>query len=150
LAGSKEWDKSRQAFEVFLQRYGNSPFAPDARYGIGWAHQNRSKYDEAVASYQQVIAATTAEVAAKAQLQIGQCRMAQKRYAEAAAMFMVVPYTYDFPALGYAASLEAARAFAEAGQPDQAEQVLRKLLKDAPKDSEWAKAAQERLGKLKK
>jgi TolA-binding protein len=151
LAGAKDFDKSRQAFEVFLQRYGNSPLAPDARYGVGWALQNRSKYDEAVASYQQVTAATTAEVAAKAQLGIGHCRLAQKKYMEAAAAFLVVPYTYEaYPELGYAASLEAARAFADGGQPDQAEQTLRKVLKDAPKDSEWAKAAQERLEKLKK
>ncbi len=150
LAGAKEWDKSRQAFEVFLQRYGNSPFAPEARYGIGWALQHQNKLDEAVKAYEQVIAATTAEVAAKAQLGIGQCRLAQKKYAEAAAAFLVVRYTYDYPELSYAAALEAARAFAEGNQPEQAEKVLKKLVKDAPPDSEWAKAARERLERLKK
>ncbi|HVK17150.1 MAG TPA: tetratricopeptide repeat protein [Fimbriiglobus sp.] len=149
LAGAKEWDKSRQAFEVFLQRYGSSPFAAEARYGIGWAFQQQGKFDDAVKSYEQVIAATTAEAAAKAQLGVGQCRLAQKKPAEAAAAFLVVPYTYDYPELGYAALLEAARAFAEAKQPEQAEKMLRKVLKDAPKDSEWAKAARERLEKVK-
>ncbi len=150
LAVGKQWDASRQAYEVFFQRYGNSPLAAEARYGIAWAHQMQGKLDEAVGAYQQVIAATQSETAAKAQLQIGQCRLAQKKYAEAAAAFLVVPYTYDYPELGFAALLEAARAFAEDGKPDQAEKVLRKVLKDAPKDSDWAKAAQERLGKLKK
>jgi TolA-binding protein len=150
LAGAKEWEKSRQAFEVFLQRYGNSPFAAEARYGIGWALQHQNKLDEAVRAYEQVIAATTAEPAAKAQLGIGQCRLAQKKYAEAAAAFLVVPYTYDYPELGYAAALEAARAFADGKEPEQAEKVLKKLVKDAPPDSEWSKAARERLEKLKK
>lgn len=150
LAGAKQWDASRQAYEVFFQRYGNSPYAAEARYGIAWALQTQGKLDEAIGAYQQVIAATQSETAAKAQLQIGQCRLAQKKYADAAAAFLVVPYTYDYPELSFAALLEAARAFAEDGKPDQAEKVLRKVLKDAPKDSEWAKAAQERLGKLKK
>ena len=86
----------------------------------------------------------------QAQVQVGQCRLAQKKYAEAANAFLVVPYTYDYPEIGYAALLEAARAFAEDNKPADAEKVLRKVLKDAPKDSEWAKAATERLGKLKK
>jgi TolA-binding protein len=150
LAAAKEWDRSRQTFEVFLQRYGNSPFAAEARYGIGWALQHQNKLDEAVRAYEQVIAATTAEPAAKAQLGIGQCRLAQKRYAEAAAAFLLVRYTYDYPELGYAAALEAARAFAEGNQPEQAEKVLKKLVKDAPPDSEWSQAARERLEKLKK
>jgi TolA-binding protein len=151
LLGAKKWDEARQAFETTLQRFGNgNPFAADARYGVGLAQQGAGKLDEAVGTFQAVIAATTAEVAAKAQLQIGQCRLAQKKYAAAAAAFQLVAFTYDFPEVGYAATLEAARAFADDGKPAEAERVLAKLLKDAPKDSEWAKAAAERLGKLKK
>ena len=151
LAGAKQYEPSRQTFEALVQRFGpNNPYAVEARYGVAWGLQQQGKYDEAVAAYQQVIAATQSEVAAKAQVQVGQCRLAQKKYAEAANAFLVVPYTYDYPEIGYAALLEAARAFAEDNKPADAERVLRKVLKDAPKDSEWAKAAQERLGKLKK
>jgi TolA-binding protein len=146
---AKNWDAARQTFVTALARYGTSPAAADARYGLGWALQQQGKYDEAVGQYEQVTKLTTAEVAAKAQTQIGLCRMAQKRYADAATALMVVPYTYDYPELGYAAVLEAARAFAADGKPDQAERLLRKLLKDAPPDSEWAKAARERLGEKK-
>ena len=128
----------------------NSPVAAEARYGIGWALQHQGKYDEAVNQYELVTKLTTAEVAAKAQTQVGLCRMAQKRYAEAATALMVVPYTYDYPELGYAAVLEAARALAEDRKPDQAERLLRKLLKDAPADSEWSKAAKERLEKMRR
>ncbi len=150
LAAAKDWEKSRQTFEVLLQRFGNSPFAADARYGIGWALQHQNKLDEAVGAYQQVTAATRSETAAKAQLGIGECRLAQKRYAEAAQAFQAVGYTYAYPELGHAATLEAARALAEDKKPAEAEKLLRKLLADAPKGSEWAKAAQERLEKLKK
>jgi TolA-binding protein len=150
LAATKDWDKSRQTFELFLQRFGNSPLAADARYGIGWTLQHQGKYDAAVSAYQQVIAATASETAAKAQLQIGQCRLMQKKPADAALAFLVVPYTYsDYPEVGYAAILEAARAFAENKQPDQAKRVLKKLAQDAPPGSEWATTAKERLEKLK-
>jgi TolA-binding protein len=151
LAATKDWDKSRQTFELFLQRFGNSPLAADARYGVGWALQHQSKYDAAVSAYQQVIAATASETAAKAQLQIGQCHLMRRKPAEAALAFLVVPYTYDaYPEVGYAAILEAARAFVENKQPDQAERVLKKFAEDAPPGSEWATAAKERLEKLQK
>jgi cellulose synthase operon protein C len=147
---AKNWEPARQSFEAALARYGNTPAAADARYGLGWALQQQSKYDDAIGQYEQVTKLTTSEVAAKAQTQIGLCRMAQKRFADAATALMVVPYTYDYPELGYAAVLEAARAFAEDKKPDQAERLLKKLLKDAPAESEWAKAAKERLEQLSK
>ncbi len=147
---AKNWDSARQAFEVFLQRYGNSPFAPDARYGIGLAFQGQNKFDEAVGQYAAVIAASQAEVAAKAQVKIGECRFAQGKKADAAAAFLLAAYGYDYPEIGFAAALSAAHAQIDDGKPQDAERVLKKLLKDAPKDSEWAKAAAERLEKLKK
>jgi len=52
--------------------------------------------------------------------------------------------------LANAAALEAARAFEEDKKVDQAEKLLNKLIKDNPAESEWHKAAKERLGKLKK
>lgn len=147
---AKNWDAARQAFEVFLQRYGNSPFAPDARYGIGFAFQGQNKFEEAIGQYAAVIAASTAEVAAKAQVKIGECRFAQGKKADAAAAFLLAAYGYDYPDIGFAAALSAAQAQADDAKPADAERVLRKVLKDAPKDSEWAKAAAERLEKLKK
>ena len=146
---AKQYDPARQAFETLIQRFGPAnPYAPEARYGVAVALQAQGKYDEAVAAYGAVIAATTGESAAKAQVQIGQCRHAQKRYPEAAAAYLVVPYTYDaFPELGYAALLEAARALTDGGQAAQAETLLRKIAKDAPAGSEWAKAATDRLKK---
>ncbi len=147
---AKNWDAARQSFDTFLQRYGNSPYAADARFGIGFALQNQGKFDDAINAYSAVIAATNSEIAARSQVKIGECRLAQGKKSEAAAAFLLAAYGYDYPEIVYAAALSAALAQAEDGKPADAERVLRKLLKDAPKDSEWAKAAQERLEKLKK
>jgi tetratricopeptide (TPR) repeat protein len=149
--GAKKADDAKGTFEVFLTRFGpQHPFAPEVRYGLGLVHQAKGNQDEAVKAFEAVVAATKAEVAAKAQLQIGQCRMAQKKYADAATAFLLVPYTYDYPDLGFAATLEAARAHEEDKKPAEAEKLLNKVVKDAPADGEWQKAAKERLSKLKK
>lgn len=150
LAAEKP-DDAKASFEAHLARYGqNNPFAPEVRYGLGLIQQAKGQHDEAVKAFEAVIAATQSEVAAKAQLQIGQCRMAQKKYAEAVSSFLLVSYTYDYPDLTFAALLEAARAFEEDKKPTDAEKLLNKVVKDTPAESEWHKAAKERLGKLKK
>jgi outer membrane protein assembly factor BamD (BamD/ComL family) len=146
----KQWDQSRQAHEQVIGRFGNSPWVQEARYGIAWALQNRPQpdYDGAVNVYSQVAAATAAEIGAKAQLQIGLCRLAQKRYAEASTALLVVPYTYDYPELSAAALCEAARALNEMKQTRQAARLLQRVIRDHPK-SRWAEVAKERLGTLK-
>ncbi len=150
LLETRNADASRQAFDTFISRFGNSPWLPDARYGLGTVLQAQSKWDEAVAQYQLVVQLTTAEVAARAQMQIGMCRMAQKRYADAAAALMLVPYSYDFPELGYAAVLEAAHAYEENTDPESALRVLETLLKSVPAGSEWEKSAKVIVERVKK
>jgi TolA-binding protein len=147
-AQMKQWDQSRQAHEQVVGRFGNGPWVNEARYGIGWAWQNQKQYDNAVNVYQQVAAATATELGAKAQLQIGLCRLEQKRFPEATTALLVVPFTYDYPELNAVALVEAARAFTELKQQDQARRLLRRVIKDHP-DSPWAKVAKERLVGLK-
>ncbi len=144
-----QWDQSRQAHEQVVARFGSSPWAAEARYGVGSAWQNQKQYDNAVTAYTQVTAATAAEVAAKAQLQIGLCRLEQKRFADAATALLVVPSTYDYPEVSAAALCEAARALAELKQTEQAATLLRRVLKEHPA-SKWADVAKERLAGLEK
>jgi TolA-binding protein len=143
-----DWNQSRQAHEVLTQRFGNSPWVHEARYGIGWAWQQQKQYDQAVNAYSQVTANTLTETAAKAQLQIGLCRLEQKRYAEAGNALLVVPFTYDYPELSAVALLEAARAFTEQRQPGQARRLLERVIRDHPR-TPWAEAARDRLAALK-
>ena len=147
----KQWDPARQAFETLIGRFGpNNTWAIDARYGIGWALQNQGRFDEAVNAYALVTQATTDDRAGRAHLQIGLCRAAQKRYPDAGKSFATVYFGYDLPDLKYPAMLEHARMLIEEKKPDEAAKLLERVIKDAPKESEWAKAAAERLGKIKK
>jgi len=149
LAQQKQWEPSRQAYEQVYNRFGNGPWAADARYGAAWALQSQGRYDDAVNLYNQVTAATATELGARAQLNIGQCRLAQKRYPEAATASLVVPFTYDYPNLSALALLEASRAFAENKQADMAVKLLERVIRDHP-DTEHADAAKKRLAELKK
>ena len=150
LAKQKQWDAARQAFETVINRFGaNNTWAVDARYGIGWAFQNQGRYDDAVNSYALVTQATTDDRAGRAHLQIGECRAAQKRWVDAGKAFSTVYFGYDLPDLKYPAMLEHARVLIEEKKTPEAVKLLERVVKDAPKDGEWAKAAQERLAKLK-
>jgi TolA-binding protein len=144
----KQWDQSRQAHEQVVNRFPQSSWANEARYGIGWAWQNQKQYDQSVNIYNQVISSTAAEVAARAQLNIGLCRLEQKRYLESANAFLIVSTTYDYPELTAAALTEAARAYAALKEHGKAERLLQRVLKDHPK-SHWAEVAQERLKEVK-
>jgi tetratricopeptide (TPR) repeat protein len=146
---NRGWEESRQAYERLTGAFPNSPLIDEARYGMGWAMQQQKNYDGAVNAYTQVTQRTAAEVAAKAQLQIGLCRLEQQRHNEAATALLVVPFTYDYPELSAVALLEAARAFSEGKQPQQARKLLDRVLRDYP-GTPYADAAKERLENLKK
>jgi TolA-binding protein len=148
-ANLKQWDQSRQSHELLIARFGNSPWIHEARYGIGWAWQNQKQYDQAVNAYSQVISGTATETAAKAQLNIGLCRLEQKKHLEAANAFLAVYSTYDYPEINAVALTEAARAYTELKQNDQAIKLLNRVIKDHPK-SKWSEAAKERLEALQK
>jgi TolA-binding protein len=159
LGQLKQWDQSKQAHEQVVGRFPNSPWVHEARFGIGNAIENKAaaaknkqEYENAVNAYTQVTAATATEVAARAQFQIGLCRLAQERYAEAATAFLVVPFTYDYPEWNAAALCEAARAYVEdkiEKKPEKAEKLLRRVIREHSK-SQWARVARKRLKELKK
>jgi len=147
----KQWEPARQSFQTVIDRYGpNGPWAIDARYGAGWAFQNQARHDDAVSTYALVTQATTDDRAGRAHLQIGLCRAAQSKWADAGKAFEAVYFAYDLPELKFPAMLEHARVLVKDKKPEAATKLLDRVLKDAPPDSGWAKAAQEQLDKIKK
>src|SRR5260370_40425785 len=115
---------------MLVNRFGGSPWVAEARYGMGWSLQNQARFDEAVQAYTQVTNLTATELGAQAQLNIGLCRLAQKKYPEATTAFLVVPFTYDYPHLSALALLEAAPAHAENKQKEQAIKLLERVVRD--------------------
>lgn len=144
---ASQWDQSRQTNETLLQRFAQSPYRQDARYGIAWSLQNQKQFDQAAQQYQLVIQETAAEIAARAQYQLAMCRVEQRRLPEAVNGLLVVPFTYDYPEWSATALLEAGKVLIELKQTPQARRLYERVLKDFP-NSDWAKTAQERLTAL--
>jgi tetratricopeptide (TPR) repeat protein len=141
-AQSGQWQPSQQAFEALVQRFGQSPWTEEARFGIGFALQNQNRFDEAVSAYTEITRRTASEVAARAQVHIGMTRIAQKKYAEATTALLSVPYTYDYPEWSAAACYEAARAFKEMQKPQEAASLWKRVVDEYPntKSAALAKA----------
>ena len=146
-AQAGQWDAARHTLNVLVQRFPQSPWVGQAHYGIGWSWQSQQQHDQAVSAYAQVTRQTAAEVAARAQLQIGLCRLEQKRYPEAVNALLAVPLTYDYPECSAAAWCEAARAYLAMNQPAEAAKLLQRVMKDHP-GSRWAQLAQQRLAEI--
>ena len=140
-------EPARKAVEQLRGRIGeNHPLAFDARYTLGQVAQAQGKLAEAIACFEAVSAGTVRELSLRAQLQLGLCHLAQKRYPEALAAFGGVNYNAaEFPELRGAARLEAARTLELSGKPAETKAALEKIVSDGPAESAWVKAAKGRL-----
>jgi TolA-binding protein len=129
-AAANQWDQSRNSYEQFVGRFAPSPWVEEARFGAAWSAQNQNQHDHAVNVYTQVRNNTKAEVAARAQLQMGLCRLAQQRWQEAHDLLMVVPYTYDYPQWMAPALVGAAKALVQLKKPAEARAALERVVKE--------------------
>lgn len=146
-AEAQRWDESRQTLEALTQRFSQSPWIHEARYGIGWAWQHQNQLDNAANAYAEVARGTAAQVAAQAQLQIGRCRLTQKRFPEAAKELLVVPYTYGYAEPSAEALCEAGQAHLEMKQAAEAAKLWQAVTRDYA-SSRWAEMARQRLATI--
>ncbi|HET6246349.1 MAG TPA: tetratricopeptide repeat protein [Tepidisphaeraceae bacterium] len=147
-AQAKQWEPSRVSYEALLNRFPQSEWINEARFGMGWAMQNQGRFDDAVNIYNDLRNRTAAEPAARALLNIGVCRLEQKRVEEALKSLMAVPLTYNYPDCTAAAMYHAGRAQVENKQPQEAKKLWSKVTKDYAATS-WAPLAQQKLAEMK-
>ncbi len=143
----EEWEKALEMLDKLIDEFPDSPHLPEALYEKGWALQNRDGADEAIAAYEQVIARTDREAAARAQFMIGEIQFERKQHREAIVSFFRVVSGYGYPKWQAYATYEAARCFEALGHKPQAIRQYRELVENYP-DSEQAPLAQERLEEL--
>ncbi len=143
----KQWDKALEMLNKLIDEFADSPHLPEALYEKGWALQNLGRGDDAIAAYEQVIAATDREAAAQAQFMIGEIQFERKEHGEAIVSFFKVIAGYGYPKWQAYATYEAARCFEALGHKPQAVQQYEELLKNYP-DSEQVPLAKQRLAAL--
>ncbi len=144
----KQWDKGLELLAKCVEQFPAAACLPEALYEEGWAQQNLGKLAEAVALYQQVIAKTDREVAARAQFMIGEVQFQQKNHKEAVASFFKVSYGYAYPQWQAEASYEAARCFEALEQREQAIKQYQELMEKFPA-SDKAAIAKDRIKALR-
>ena len=143
----KQWKKSLQLLTRCADEFPESSHLPQALYEQGWAQQNLGKLDAAKALYEQVIAKSNLEPAARAQFMIGEIQFQQKKHKEAITSFFKVSYGYGYPRWQADATYEAARCFEVLGKKTQAVAQYKKLLEKFP-ESDKVPLAKERIEQL--
>jgi len=143
----KQWDDALQRLSRCVTEFPDSPYLAEALCEQGWAQQNLGQLDEALKSYEQVIARTQQEVAARAQFLIGEIQFQRKQHEEAIKSFFKVSYGYGYPKWQADATFEAARCFEVLKKPQQAVKLYRELIEKFP-NCEKAAPARDRLSAL--
>jgi TolA-binding protein len=134
-AAQNDFAGSLQTAQGFLTQHPDHALTYRAQFCIGWALENQKKFDAARAAYQQVIAASNGETAARAQFQIGETLLSEQKYELAVPAFLAVEDVYAYPQWSARALLEAGRTFEQLKQNDQAKAQYNQLVskyKSAP------------------
>jgi TolA-binding protein len=144
----QEYPKAIATFGRLLEEFPQGAWRHDARCGLGLALQNSDRLELAIQELRKVVRETTAPIAARAQYHIGECRMDEKEYREAAREFLVVAANFDVGGTHAdwvrRALLSAGIAYEAAGDFASARAQWKDLIERYP-DCDEARAAKARL-----
>ena len=146
-AQAKQWQQAADMLAKCVEQAPDTPYLPEILYEQGWAQQNLGKLDAALPLYEQVIAKTNREVAARAQFMIGEIQFQQRKHSEAVTSFFKVSYGYGYPKWQAEATYEAARCFEVLNKKDQAVKQYHEMIEKYPQ-SDKIEIAKERLKTL--
>jgi TolA-binding protein len=144
-----DWKKSAAVLKRCVDRFPEAPAAPEALYELGWATQNLGNKDEALKLYEQVVAKTDREVAARAHFMIGEVHFENKNHEEAIKSFFKAAYAYSYPKWQAEAMYEAGRCFEALDKRAKAVEMYQELVGKFP-TSERVALAKQRLADLKR
>jgi cellulose synthase operon protein C len=143
------WKKGLALLDRLLKEAPDTAYLPEVLYERGWALQNLGRLDDAMGEYQQVLAKSSAEPAARAQFMIGQIQFQQKKHAEAVKSFYLVLYGYAYPQWQADAAFEAAKCYEALHKKSQAVKTYQELIEKFPQ-SDKVGAAKSRLEALQR
>ena len=152
LAQQEQWNdaytiaaKIEKDYPDFAQQY-------EVDYVIGRCLANQADFDAARKAYNKVIlsaAGAKTETAAMAQWMIGESYFHQKNYQAALREYLRLETLYAYPTWQAAALLEAGKCHQQLGEPTQAAELYRQILKDYSK-TPFAEQAAKQLAAMGK
>jgi TolA-binding protein len=147
----QKYDEAVRSADRLLAEYPQGPLRHEARFTRGFALQFSGDFEGAIQAYRAVVSGTRAPVAARSQYHIGECRVEQKKYREAAKEFNTTVANFDFDGeykdWVRRSLLSAGIAYQTAGDAAAASSQFRELQERFPQTEE-GKAAAERLREL--
>lgn len=146
-AAMEDWAVSLSHYQDVLSRFPKFELRSESRYGAGWALQQRERYAEAVAMYEQVTEETASETAARARFMIGECYFAQKQHKEATRHFLKAAFAYNHKEWSAMSWFEAGRCFEVLRDIDQARNCYETLIRSYPEHARVTDA-RKRLSEL--
>jgi TolA-binding protein len=149
LGQLKQWKKALDKLAKGAKQHADSSYLPEILFEQARAQQNLGQLSAANALYEEVIAKTNTEVAARAQFMIGEIEFEQKKHADAVKSYYKVIYGYGYPKWQAEAAYEAGRCYEVLGKKPQAVKQYQELVQKYP-ESDKVQLAKERLKELEK
>jgi TolA-binding protein len=148
LFNDRLYDLALEQFQQFVNRYGNSQQAVDARFYLGQTQVKLARYDEARFTFQNFALSYPDDPRApEAWWNVADAYVAQKNYHEAAVAFDRIRMFHPKSKLAAAGLVKASENYESAGDKLGAEKMLRALLQDYPA-AEGALAARMKLAEM--
>jgi len=92
-----QWDACRQALEILRNRFPRSPWYDESLNVSALSAQRQEWYDGAAGAYQMLAGQIASDQGAEARVQMGLCRIAQRRFPEAVRILRSVTTDCDLP-----------------------------------------------------
>jgi len=144
----KQWEECQKRLDRAAREFAASALWPEFLCEEAWMLQNQGKLEEAAKRYEQVIAKTNKESAARAQFQIGKIQASQNKTTEAIKSYFKTAYGYSYPRWQAEATYEAGQSFESLRKVDQAVKQYQELVENFPA-SDKVPLARQRLEQLK-
>jgi len=147
----EEWQKAVAAYEIILERWGDSELEGNTLFDIAFCHFRDKRYPDALEMFEESIPLlNNRELAAEAQYWIGESWFNMADYEKAITEFLKVSYNYsEFVHWSATSELKAGEAYTKAGEKDKAVRIYERIIQKYGKNSQWGKEAQFRISNLK-
>lgn len=144
------WDALIRLNRDYLERYPEAPDALDRRMDVGLAYIELKEWDEAIRQYRPLLPLADAEREAEIQYYIGEAYQGKGDHRTAILEFLKVKILGRKTKLdwGVTAIYQAGACYEKLGDNDGASRMYRKIIEETGADSNYGRAAQQRLDSL--
>ena len=142
----EEWQKAVAAYEIILEKWGDSELEGKTIFDIAYCHYRDHKYGEAIKMFNRAMPLLDEDMQAESQFWKGEAYFSMEDYSDAVTEFLKVGYNYA-GLTHWAASAELRAADAYVGMDDivKAKRLYQRVIDKYGEMSQWGKSAAAKL-----